>query len=72
MYGTIVYWCNTNTMPKNACDFLLLPVYATEADGEFMTVCSVMCDALTTTSVPRAILRTRAIYVIMWTGHGGY
>ena len=32
-------------------------------------MCFVVSYTLTTLSVPRTVFRTRAIYVIMWTGH---
>ena len=48
----------------------LLPLYPTQAGGEFGSVCSMVCDALTTLSVTRTVFRTRAINIIMWTGHG--
>lgn len=47
-----------------------LPFNPSQACGEFGSVCSMVCDALTTLSVTRTVFRTRAIYVIMWTGHG--
>ena len=48
----------------------LLPIYSTQAGGEFGSVCFVVIDALTTLSVTRtSLFCTGAIYVIMWTGH---
>lgn len=35
-------------------------------------MCFVVSYTLTTLSVTRTVFRTRAIYVIMWTGHGSY
>ena len=52
-------------------DFLLLPVYATEADGEFGSVCSVMRNTLTAFAVTRTVFRTRTLNIVMWTRHGG-
>ena len=50
--------------------FLFLPIYSTQAGGGFGSVCFVVCDALTTLSVPRtAFFCTGTIYVIMWTRH---
>ena len=47
----------------------LLPIYSTQAGGEFGSVCFVVSDASTTETVTRTVFRARAIYVIMWTGH---
>ena len=53
---------------------LRLPFNASQACREFGSVRFVMRDALAALSVARTILLcARAIYVIMWTGHGvGY
>ena len=50
--------------------FIFLPVYASQAGGEFGSCGFVMSDASTTMPVPRTVFQTRAWYVIMWTGHG--
>ena len=49
---------------------LRLPLYPTQAGGEFCSVCFVVSYAGTTMSMTGTVFRTRAIYVIMWTGHG--
>ena len=59
----------------NNCDrviflALILPIYAAETGGEFGSMCFVVCYAGTTLSMTRTVFRTRAIYVIMRTGHG--
>ena len=46
-----------------------LPVYSPEASGEFGSGGFVVRYAGTTETVTRTVFRTRAIYVIMWTGH---
>ena len=49
---------------------LFLPIYSSEAGGEFGAVCFVVSYTLTTLSVSRtSLFRARAIYVIMRTGH---
>ena len=49
-----------------------LPIYSTQAGGEFGAVFFMMCHALAALSVTGTVFRTRAIYVIMWTGHTIY
>ena len=49
---------------------LVLPVYATEASGEFCAGGFVVGDTGAAMSVTRTIFGARAIYVIMWAGHG--
>lgn len=48
---------------------VLLPLNASQARREFGSGGFMMCDARATKSVPRTVFRTRAIYVIIWTGH---
>ncbi len=49
-----------------------LPIYTTQAGGEFGSVCFVVSNALTALSVSgTSLFRARAIDIIMWTGHGG-
>ncbi len=50
---------------------LFLPVYSSEAGGEFGSSGFMMCDAGAATPVPRtAFFCAWAINIIMWTGHG--
>ena len=49
---------------------LFLPIYAAEAGREFGSGGFVVSYTGPTETVPRTVFRTRAIYVIMWTGHG--
>ena len=49
---------------------LFFPFNSPQAGGEFGSMCFVVSYAGTTETVTRAVFRTRAIYVIMWTGHG--
>ena len=51
--------------------FLFLPVNASQACRQLTSCGFMMCHTLAAMPVPRAILCTRAIYVIMRTGHGG-
>jgi len=50
----------------------LLPIYSTQAGGEFGSCGFVVGDTGATMSVTRTVFRTWAIYVIMWTRHGDY
>ena len=50
---------------------LFLPFNPSQARREFGAVFFMMCYTLATLSVPRtSFLRARAIYMIIWTGHG--
>ena len=49
---------------------LFLPFYPPQASRKFGSGGFMMCHALAAMPVPRAVFRTRAIYVIMRTGHG--
>lgn len=49
---------------------LFLPIYITQAGGEFGSMCFMMRDTLAALSVSgTSLFRTRAIDIIMWTGH---
>lgn len=51
---------------------LFHPFNPSQARREFGAVRFMVCYTLATLSVSRAsFLRARAIYMIMWTGHGG-
>ncbi len=46
-------------------------IICSEAGGEFGSGGFMMCDAGTTETVTRtSLFRTKAIYIIIWTGHG--
>ena len=47
-----------------------LPIYSTQAGGEFGSVCFVVCYAGTTETMAGTIFCVRTIDVIIWTGHG--
>lgn len=49
---------------------LRLPLYPTQAGGEFGSMCFVMCYAGATDTVTLTVFRTRTLNIIMWTGHG--
>lgn len=49
---------------------LFLPIYTTQAGGEFGSMCFMMRDTLAALSVSgTSLFRTRAIDIIMWTWH---
>ena len=50
--------------------FIFLPVNASQACRQLTPCGFVVSYTLTTLSVTRTVFGTRAIYVIMWTGHG--
>ena len=54
---------------KRCLNLSFLPLYSTQASREFVAFSSVMRHASATYPVPRTVLRTRAIYVIMRAGH---
>ena len=49
-----------------------MPFNPSQAGGEFGSMCFMVGNAGTTETVTRTVFRARAIYVIMWTGHGSY
>ena len=49
---------------------LFLPIYTTEAGGEFGSCGFVVSYTGTTETVTRTVFGAETIYVIMWTGHG--
>jgi hypothetical protein len=56
---------------KTQAMLLFLPIYTTQAGGEFGSMCFMMRDTLAALSVSgTSLFRARAINIIMWTGHG--
>jgi len=49
---------------------LFLPIYTTQAGGEFGSMCFMMRDTLAALSVTGTIFGTWAVNIIMWTWHG--
>lgn len=48
---------------------LFLPIYTTQAGGEFGSMCFMMRDTLAALSMSgTSLFRARAINIIMWTG----